>query len=141
MDIIKKLRESGNKLLQTEAEDMAKWSKLRHSKADLELFLAFNIAEIEFKGSDGEAHSVVCTSSTPFINVFKALKAKDKAKFAKTASSGIKTNKMDSVMSWDLVDCKMKTISLKSWQIKNFISISKDNILVLDQVIRNILAK
>lgn len=46
MDIIKALRTSGNKLLETEAKDIASWSKLKHNKRDLELFLNFNVAEI-----------------------------------------------------------------------------------------------
>ena len=51
-DIIKTLRESNSLLLKAEAEDIAKWSKLRHTKSDLELFLQFNIAEIEFRTLD-----------------------------------------------------------------------------------------
>lgn len=46
MDLIKLMRKSGNEMLETEARDLAQWSKLKHNKSDLELFLNFNIAEI-----------------------------------------------------------------------------------------------
>jgi len=55
-DIISKMRSSGITLLQTEAEDLAKWSKLSHTKEDLELFLNYNIAEMKFLASDGKDH-------------------------------------------------------------------------------------
>lgn len=55
-DIISKMRRSRIKLLQTEAEDLAKWSKLSHTKEDLELFLNYNIAEMKFLASDGKDH-------------------------------------------------------------------------------------
>lgn len=52
-DIIEKLRESKNKLLEGEAENLAYWKKLRHNKEDFELFLNNNIAEVWFKTKNG----------------------------------------------------------------------------------------
>jgi len=52
-DIIDKLRESKNKLLEGEAENIMYWKKLRHNKEDFELFLNNNIAEVWFKTKNG----------------------------------------------------------------------------------------
>ena len=117
MDIIKLLRESDNKLAKAEAFDLATWSKLKHCKEDLELFLNYNIAQIRFKTKDGEESEIICTSNTTLIQIISAKYEKDKKKIVKLKSKGMKTPKMGSVMSWDLIDNKPKTISLKSWAI------------------------
>ncbi len=39
LDLIEKMAKSGNSVLEAAANDLAKWSKLKHSKQDLELFL------------------------------------------------------------------------------------------------------
>lgn len=139
MDLIKQLRESDRVLLQSEAEDLQKWSKLRHNKSDFELFLSFNLAEVEFKDSDGNTQTIVCTSNTPLIKTYSAVKEPDKKKAAKLKTVGIHSPKMDRVLTWDLRENKMKTILLKSWQILNFVSITKDNVLLLDTLIHRLL--
>lgn len=135
------MRASGNKLLETEAQDLATWSKLKHNKQDLELFLNFNIAEIEFKTKSDEKATVIGTANTSLVKVFSAKKDVDKQKAAKLKSSGMRTKDSTSVQIWDLVENKPKTIVLSAWSIKNFISISEKNILVLDEVLRDLLKK
>ena len=141
MDFIQQMRASGNKLLETEAQDLATWSKLKHNKQDLELFLNFNIAEIEFKTKSDEKATVIGTANTSLVKVFSAKKDVDKQKAAKLKSSGMRTKDSTSVQIWDLVENKPKTIILSAWSIKNFISISEKNILVLDEVLRDLLKK
>lgn len=97
MDFISQMRSSGNKLLETEAQDLATWSKLRHNKQDLELFLNFNIAEITFKTKDGKDTSVIGTANTALVKVFSAKKDEDKQKAASLKSSGMRTKDSNSV--------------------------------------------
>lgn len=66
---------------------------------------------------------------------------KDKVEASKLKSAGIHTHDSTSVNTWDIVDNKMKTLSLSSWQIMNFISISKENILILDELMNDILKR
>lgn len=40
------MRESNSELLKAQTNDISTWSKLKHNKEDLELFLQFNIAYI-----------------------------------------------------------------------------------------------
>ena len=135
------LRTSGNKLLETEAEDIQMWQKLKHNKEDLELFLNHNVAEIKFLKSDGSESKVFGTSNVALIKVFSAKEDKDKIKAKYLNSSGMRSKKSNSVEIWDLIENKQKTMILKSWQIENFITINEKNILVLDQVLHDILKK
>lgn len=137
-DLIAQMR-AGSKILQTEAEDIQKWSKLKHNKSDLELFLAFNIAELKFKTVDGADAYGIFTGNMPLVEVMQAAKAADKKKIVKKKAAAIRTKDPFSVDAWDLVDNKRKTVSLRSWQIVNFLTISPENILVLDEVIKQIL--
>lgn len=65
----------------------------------------------------------------------------DKQKALKLKSNGIHTKDSTSVNVWDLVEDKMKTMSLKSWQIINFLTIREENILLLDEILHDILKK
>lgn len=141
MDLIKKLKNSKNKLLEAEANDVTTWSKLKHTKSDLELFLNFNIAQIDFTTKDGKEASVVGTANTTLVKIFSLKKDEDKKKIAKLKSDGMRTKDTFSVLIWDLIDNKPKTIFLKSWQIMNFISITEKNILILDKLINDLLKK
>lgn len=138
-DILKTLRESNNLLLKAEGADIAKWSKLRHTKSDFELFLQFNIAEVEFRTLDGKDDSIICTSNIPLIKILGTKKQEDKKKLINMNNSGIASKDRRSVLTWDLVDNKYKTISLNAWQIQNFISIDPKNILILDELISKII--
>lgn len=75
------------------------------------------------------------------MKVFSAIKDEDKQKASKLKSSGMRTKDSTSVHIWDLVENKMKTMLLNSWSIKNFISITEENILLLDKVLRELLKK
>lgn len=141
MDIISTMRNSGNKLLQTEAADISQWDKLKHNKECLEAFLNYNIAEIAYKTKDGDDRSVVCTANTTLIKIMSLKRKADKQKAMKLKSSGIHTKDSTSVNVWDLVEDKMKTMSLKSWQIINFLTIREENILLLDEILHDILKK
>lgn len=141
MDIIKLLRESDNELLKAESRDVARWQKAKHCKSDLETFLNFNIAQIDFLTQDGQDASVVGTGNTTLVKILSMNKVDDKQKARGLKSSGMHTKDSKSVMIWDLVESKPKTIFLKAWQIMNFISISEDNILLLDKFLNEILKK
>lgn len=138
-NILKTLRESNNLLLKAEGADITKWSKLRHTKSDFELFLQFNIAEVEFRSLDGKDNSIICTSNIPLIKILETKKQEDKKKLINIKNSGITSKDRQSVLTWDLVDNKYKTISLNAWQIQNFISIDPKNILILDELINKII--
>ncbi len=138
-DIFKTLRESNAALLKAEAVDLAKWSKLKHTKGDLETFLQFNLAEIEFKTLDSGYTSIICTSNTALIKILDTKKPEDKKKLVNFKSAGIQTKDLKSVLTWDLVENTYKTISLNTWQITNFISITPENVLILDELINKIL--
>ena len=141
MNIIEKMRQSGVKLLQTQSEDIAKWSKCRHTKEDLELLLNFNIAEIEFRKADGKFTTILCTSNMPLVKALTALKKDDQKRFLTERSTGIRTADKMSVDTWDLIDNKRKTMLLTAWQITNFISITSENSLVLIELLKNILKR
>lgn len=136
-----RVKDTGNKLLEAELAGLSKWEKLRHTKEDLELFLNFNIAEIQYLTKDSKLRSIICTSNTPLVNAFNTKKLEDKQAFAKECSAGIKTKERSSVDTWDLIANKRKTVSLTSWQIVNFITISPDNILILDKVFNELLKR
>lgn len=137
--VLEKMRSSNSELLKAESSDLAKWSKLRHNKADFELFLNFNIAEIEFKTADNRHAKIICTSNTTLIKLYSLIKEDDVKKTAKLKSDGIKTKDPSSIDTWDLVENKRKTVKLTSWQIVNFISITPENILILDELIKKLL--
>ena len=101
-----------------------------------------NIAEISFRTKDGSDSQGIFTSNLALVKIISLSKAEDKKKVAKKIDGkGIITKDPFSVDSWDLVDNRRKTIFLKSWQILNYISISPKNILVLDEVLKQILSK
>lgn len=53
----------------------------------------------------------------------------------KTPFDGIRTNDTTSILTYDLSSRTYKTVSLKAWEIMNFISITPDNIELLDNLI------
>ncbi len=140
--VIDQLRESDNALVRATAKDYSKWSKLKHTKQDLELLLSFNIAEIRFRPKDQKEYvKAVVTGNQRFIKVYKAVKKKDKVKMAASSFAGLKTKDPGSVLAYDLVEKKFKTVVLESWQIVNFITLSEDNVLVLDELVRDCLRR
>ena len=141
MNIIEKMRESNVKLLEAEAKDLAAWSKTKYTKKDIELFLAFNIAEVKFKTLKGEDRTILCTSNMPLIKILAEAKKENKKKIAASASraTGIRTRSPHTIDTWDLVENKRKTVSLGSFSVINFISITPENILILDELAHSII--
>ncbi len=142
VDLVEKMAASGNKLLEAAANDLQKWSKLKHSKQGLELFLTHNITHLKFLPK-GHAvfKEIVCTSNTRFIQLFSALKSSQKKRALKSRTDGIKTKDMSSVLTYSLVDNKYCTVDLSRWEIVAFITISEDNIEVLDKVANEMLKR
>ena len=141
-DFIERLKSSGNALLEAEARSIELLKKLRHTKADLEILLANSIAEIEFKPKrGGDFTRIVCSSNVRFVNVYKALKKSDKAKKIRSPFAGIHTRDSFSVDTYDLVDGKRKTISLRSWRVVNLVALTEDNVMVLDRLVRECLSR
>lgn len=115
------------------AADISTWQKLRHTKKDLELFLEFNVAELEFKSLDGKDCKTLCTGSLALIDVLKACKPQLKeAAATKHRNGGMRSPNNSCVHVWDIVEMKPKSIPLESWQIAQFITLSESNLLMLD---------
>lgn len=142
MDIIQQLAKSGNKLLEAAANDMSQWQQLKHNKQDLELFLQFNLVNLRFKPKNKHSmQEIVCTSNTKFIEVFSKLKKSEKQKALKLKNAGIRTNEPNSILTYNIVTNRYNTIDLTAWEIVNFISMTEDNIEILDDVLNNIMRK
>ncbi len=137
-DILKVLKNSGNSVLEANSRDMEDWSKLKHTKKHLEYFLNRNIAELKFKTLKGEDRDCLYTSNTTFIKLF-SIAAGQRDKVVKEKSEGIATREMTSVMSWNLIDRKLNTIPLRSWEIVNWIGINEKNILILHEFVNRLL--
>ena len=138
-NFIEVLKKSEDKILESNAEDIQDWSKLKHTKADLEVFLNYNIAEIAFKTLKGEDRTAIVTSNTMMIKLLESKKSAPKEELeeiAKLSSKGIHSKDTLSVDTWNLMEKKMYTIPLKSWQIMNWIAISEKNSLVLNDIIK-----
>ena len=136
VDLIEKLAKSGNKVLEAASNDFAKWSKLKHSKKDLEVFLEFNIAHLKFRPKNAVAmKEIVCTSNTKFISLFSALKASSKKRALAQQNAGISTKDLSSILTYNLIERKYNTIDLSNWELVSFITISEDNIEIIDKAI------
>ena len=121
---------------------MSKWSKLKHSKIDLEFFLKNNIVHLRFRPKNAVVmKEIVCTSNTRFIAVFSALKDSLKKRALATRVDGISTKDSSSTMTFNLIDNKYNTIDLSMWEIVAFLTISEDNIEILDKVANELLKK
>ena len=144
-NLIDRIKLSKNPLLISEMESLEKWEnvlKLKN-KHNLELFLQFNIAELRFKPKNSAKYAnIVCTSNTQFIEIFKPLKESRKLDAQRsTPFSGIYTKNPFSIMTYNLLSNRYNTIMLKAWDVLNFITISPQNILVLDKIVNDILGR
>lgn len=141
---IELLKESGNEFLEKQSEYAEMWSKLKHTKADLELFLKHNIAELKFKpkGALSETKTIVCSSNVRLIALFHAVKKSDRAEILKKVPfSGIKTKEKNEILTFNLIDDKYNTVSLKSWELGNFVTLTEDNVELLDLVVKDVLKR
>ena len=142
IDLVETLSKSDNKLLQAAANDMTKWSKLRHNKQDLELFLQFNLVHLRFfPRNSPNAKEIVCTSDTSFIKMFSELKSSMKKKMAKAKNNGIRTKDPNTVLTFNLLENKYNTVDLHDWQIINFLCITPENIELLDKMTNELLKR
>lgn len=149
MNIFEILDSSGIKALKRKSADLAKWSKCKHTKDGLELYLQFHIVELAFKHTDGSDGLICCTSNLSFIkaySVLKSLKKDEKLPKFKFIGSGIRTADPKTISTWDLVDNKMKTIPLftngqDSWLIKDFVPMEEQDAEEILSVMRNALNK
>lgn len=140
--VIDRMKASKNKLLVAEGKALSIWGKLSHNKEGLELFLTHNIAEIRFKpGKSDKYESLVLTGNNRLIKVYSALKPEDKKKFLASPFAGIRTKDPLTVDAYDLAAGKVKTISLRAWQILNFVTITEENVEVLDALVRECLRR
>lgn len=142
IDLVEKMASSGNAVLEAAANDMSKWSKLKHNKQDLELFLQYNLVHMKFRPK-GHAvmKEIVCTSNTRFIQVFSKLKESQKKAALKSKFDGIKTKDKDSVLTYNLIEDKYNTIDLSMWELVSFITMSEDNVELLDKVANEMLKR
>lgn len=85
--------------------------------------------------------SVVCTSNTTLIKIMSLKRKKDKIEALRLKSQGLKSRESASTTTWDIINNKMITMMLSSWQIMNFISITEENILILDEMMNDILKR
>ena len=142
MNFIQRLRESDSTLLKSEATDLEKWSKLRHTKADLELFLTYNIAEIKFLKKDGSFKNIICTSNIALINSYNVAKTKEKKKIIEEGLyRGLRSGKDHLILTYDFLLPGFKSINLDDWTIINFLSITKDNILLLNSILWDLIRR
>lgn len=139
MNVIEQLRAANNALQKAQAADIKTWSRLRHTKLDLEFFLNHNIAKIEYTTLDHKPRSMVCTSNTTLIKILSRIKENDVKKAASLKSNGIRTKDLTTIDTWDLIENTRTTMSLADWTITDFISISPENILILHELIQKIL--
>lgn len=141
-NLVEMMAKSGNSVVEAASKDVASWSKLKHSKKDLEFFLKNNITHLKFKPKNAAVFKeIVCTSNTRFIKVFSALKESQKKNALKTPFDGISTDDQTSVLTFNLVANKYNTVSLGQWEILFFLTIKEDNIEVLDKVASELLKK
>lgn len=142
-DLVEKLLNSGNKVLEAAGKELPKWKRLKHNKRDLELFLRFNIAHIKYKPKTSAVlKDIVCTSSTRFIEVFSMLKESDKMHAVKHAKdSGIHTEDKSSVLTFNLLENRYETMVLDTWEIVSFLTITQDNIEILDSAVNDLLKR
>lgn len=85
---------------------------------------------------------IVCTSNTRFIAVFSMLRESDKKHaLKKTREDGIRTKDKNSILTYNLIDNTYNTIDLSMWQVVNFLTITPDNIEILDAIINDMLRK
>ena len=142
LDLVEKLANSGNKVLEAAANDFSKWSKLKHNKQDLELFLQYNLVHMKFKPKKHIVmKEIVCTSNTRFIALFSARKTSQKNDAKKIKFDGIQTKDQSSVLTYNLIEGKYNTIDLSMWEIISFITMSEDNVDILDAVTNEMLKR
>lgn len=117
-------------------------SSCKRTKEDLEKLLSVSILELEYLPNipNAKPTSIFCTGNIRFINVNKKLNPNDKQSQLKSPFVGLKSDKYDTVMVYDLIDKKIKSIKLNSWHVvyPYVLTLSIDNVIYLDSIINTI---
>ena len=113
------LKEPSYKLLEAELMTKNVFKGFKRTKPDLETLLACAICVLEFVPRSGEPKRMLCCSNIRFVNVFKSVKKKEVEKALKSPYVGMRTKDPLTVMTYDLVDGKPKTVSIKpnTWYV------------------------
>ena len=131
-DLIESLKSSRNVFLKAEGEAIEKWKNLPHSKVGLDLFLRFNIAEILYGG-----RNFFCTSNVDLVNRLLKILGSEK-----TVSKVGLVSRRNIVLTWDMVDDKSISFSMKNpWKILNMVPLETSNIQLLESMLKNILKR
>lgn len=144
-EFIEKLNRSDNSFFEAMADDVGLLSRIPHNKSGLERFLENYISEVVFKDSKGVTKTVIACSDNRLIKMF-ALKRN--SAYEKNISdiiamnvTGIHSKSPFHVLSWNLLKNDYCKIPLKAWRIGRWIRISKDNIAIINEAVRDILKK
>ena len=138
------LANSNNRLLVSNAKNSRDWNNLKHNKECLELFLNHNLSEVFFTAEDGNERRIIASSNTTLIKMFSIKRGpsytKEIASLRKKASPGIHTKSPFNVLTWDFMNNRYCTIPTRGmWYLGNWITISEDNVALLNETIRDIL--
>jgi hypothetical protein len=83
-----------------------------------------------------DGRSFFCTSNVDLVNRILAILGSEKA----ISKSGL-TSKRDIVLTWDMVEDKPISFSMKeTWKILNMVPIDSSNIQLLDNILKGILS-
>lgn len=69
------------------------------------------------------------------------MKASDKKTALKSKNKGIRTNDPKSVLTFNIIENKYNTVMLDFWDIITFLTITPDNIEILDSVANDMLKR
>ena len=70
------------------------------------------------------------------------MKKSDRAEILKKVPfSGIKTKEKNEILTFNLIDDTYNTVSLKSWELGNFVTLTEDNVELLDLVVKDVLKR
>ena len=139
------LESSDNKLLHGAAKDIMDWSKLRHDKESLELFLKYNIAVVYVEDM-GEFLVSSNVQYLYYINNQRVQKTKNKVVKMMSSSTRfaklLKSSQNGLVRTWDLIGntkCEIPMTAL--WAVRRWIGIDRENIQALAIATDEILSK
>ena len=135
------LKEPGYKLLEAELMTKNAFKGFKRTKSDLETLLACAICVLEFVPKSGEPKRMLCCSNIRFVNAFKSIKKKDAEKALRSPYVGMRTKDPTTVMTYDLVDGKPKTVSIKpnAWYVPHAWMFSDKTLPVLVPLVRECL--
>ena len=124
---IEKLQNSGNKLLDGVAKDLMDWSKLKHNKECLELFLSHNIAVV-FVENGGAGEEYLVSSNPTYLTYLNGQRVeRNKNKVVRILSSSpkfakiFKSSNQKIVRTWNLIkNNKLEIPMTGNWAIRRW---------------------